>query len=88
VPGNFNSETNHKLQLPFGLNYVGGTISDRQPSLHLHCKQMILPDVSSALKMYDSSDSDEDLSSLKKFSIIAPLPSHMQTSWEILKSLS
>jgi hypothetical protein len=87
VPSNFDLETNHKLHLPFGLNYKGGTISDKQPSLHLHCKQMILPDISSSLKMSESSDSDEDLSSLKKLSIIAPLPSHMQTSWEILKSL-
>lgn len=89
LPSNFDSITNHnKQQLPFGLNYEGGTISERRPSLHLHCKQMILPDISSALKMFESSDSNQDFSSLKKVSIVAPLPSHMQMSWEILKSLS
>lgn len=86
LPSNFNSITNHKLQLPFGLNFEGGTVSEKQPFLHLHCKQMILPDISSALKMVGASDFDE-VSSLKKLSMVAPLPSHMQMSWEILKNL-
>ncbi|XP_078166705.1 RNA pseudouridine synthase 4, mitochondrial-like [Carex rostrata] len=87
LPSNFDdSITNHKLKLPFGLNSEGGTISEKQPFLHLHCKQMILPDISSALKMVGASDFDE-ISSLKKLSMVAPLPSHMQMSWEILKNL-
>ncbi|KAJ4755195.1 Pseudouridine synthase family protein [Rhynchospora pubera] len=88
LPSYLDFRTNHNQQLPFGLNSEGGTISDRRPFLHLHCKQMILPDISSALKMFGSSDFDQYMSSLKKLSTVAPLPSHMQMSWDILKSLS
>ncbi|PIA27072.1 hypothetical protein AQUCO_08300042v1 [Aquilegia coerulea] len=71
--------------LPFGLDLESGSISEKQPHLHLHCKQMVLPDVSLALQ-YMQSSKDHDLSQLQSLNLVAPLPLHMQRSWDILKS--
>ncbi|EOA30480.1 hypothetical protein CARUB_v10013603mg [Capsella rubella] len=70
---------------PFGLDLDGGDVSSKQPHLHLHSKQIDLPNISQLLeKMQVSSDSDiSDIDSLK---FDAPLPTHMQLSFNLLKS--
>ncbi|XP_020102941.1 uncharacterized protein LOC109720317 isoform X8 [Ananas comosus] len=74
-------------KLPFGLKSGGGSIAEKQPWLHLHCKQMTLPNISAALEHPQSlNDDDRHLSKLEKLSFVAPLPTHMQQSWDILSS--
>ncbi|RZR88242.1 hypothetical protein BHM03_00015784 [Ensete ventricosum] len=75
-----------KEKLPFGLELDGRSISEKLPGLHLHCKQMVLPNISVALQKLQSS-TDHDFSKVEKLNLVAPLPSHMQRSWEILSSL-
>ncbi|XP_026655977.1 RNA pseudouridine synthase 4, mitochondrial isoform X4 [Phoenix dactylifera] len=72
---------------PFGLDLDGGSIAEKQPYLHLHCKQMILPNISAALCQLQSSAVDHDFSKLEKINLVAPLPLHMQESWDILSCL-
>ncbi|GAB2219818.1 hypothetical protein Droror1_Dr00007455 [Drosera rotundifolia] len=62
-----------------------GSIAEKRPFLHLHCKQMILPDIALALKEA-SLDPDFDVSQLESLNLVAPLPFHMQRSWDILNS--
>ncbi|OVA02051.1 Pseudouridine synthase [Macleaya cordata] len=85
----FESRLTEKLpnwkMLPFILDLESGSISEKQPHLHLHCRQMILPDVHLALQHVHSA-SDVDLSELESLDFVAPLPSHMQRSWDILNS--
>lgn len=76
-----------KKKPPFGLELDGGSIAEKQPYLHLHCKQMILPDISTALWQLQSSSADHDFSQLEKLNLVAPLPLHMQVSWDILSCL-
>ncbi|KAK1316424.1 hypothetical protein QJS10_CPA05g01237 [Acorus calamus] len=71
---------------PHDINLEGGSIAEKQPLLHLHCRQMIFPNVSLALELMKSSV-HEDLSQLEKLDLVAPLPLHMQRSWDILRSL-
>ncbi|KAM0942753.1 hypothetical protein DsansV1_C14g0130481 [Dioscorea sansibarensis] len=71
-------------KLPFGLELEGGSIDEKQPRLHLHCRQMVLPDISVALKHLQSESSNYNLSKCEKINLVAPLPSHMQISWDIL----
>ncbi|XP_058080541.1 RNA pseudouridine synthase 4, mitochondrial [Magnolia sinica] len=73
-----------KRKLPFGLDLESGSISEKQPHLHLHCRQMLLPNVSLALQLQSSTHCD--LSKLERINLVAPLPSHMQRSWDILSS--
>ncbi|PKA54095.1 RNA pseudouridine synthase 4, mitochondrial [Apostasia shenzhenica] len=71
-----------KQKLPFGLDFEGGSISDEQPRLHLHCRQMILPDIAAAVNQFESSS--HELEELDMLDLVAPLPSHMQLSWDTL----
>ncbi|PAN11099.1 hypothetical protein PAHAL_2G147200 [Panicum hallii] len=87
MPQAIDEEMLKKRKLPFGLALGGGSVAEEQPQLHLHCKQMILPDISEAMQRLQSSDADHDFSDLEKLSFVAPLPLHMRLSWEILKSV-
>ncbi|XP_052168909.1 RNA pseudouridine synthase 4, mitochondrial isoform X3 [Oryza glaberrima] len=87
LPRTIDEELLRKRKLPFGLVVGGGSIAEEQPQLHLHCKQMVLPDVSVALHRLQSPDVNPDFSDLEKLNFVAPLPLHMRLSWEILKSV-
>ena len=71
-----------------GLDLECGSIAEKQPHLHLHCKQMILPNISMALQHASSPDSDYDFSKLETLNLVAPLPSHMQKSWNLHNSVA
>ncbi|PSS26126.1 RNA pseudouridine synthase [Actinidia chinensis var. chinensis] len=81
---NIESDLNEKFlkerRLPFGLDLDKGSILEREPHLHLHCKEMVLPNVSRALS------SGRDLRGLDSVNLAAPLPPHMEKSWNFLKS--
>ncbi|KAK5843956.1 RNA pseudouridine synthase 4, mitochondrial [Gossypium arboreum] len=82
---NSNEKVAKENMLPFGLNMDSGSISEKQLRLHLHCREMILLNVSQVLQN-PKSFTDDDLSKLKSLEIVAPLPSYMQKSWDILNS--
>ncbi|XP_044481054.1 RNA pseudouridine synthase 4, mitochondrial-like isoform X1 [Mangifera indica] len=82
---NSNEKVSKEKALPFGLDLENGSIFGKHPHLHLHCKEMILPNVSQAVQAMQSS-SDYDLSELKTLKLVAPLPSHMQRSWDFMNS--
>ncbi|KAH7575322.1 hypothetical protein ACOSQ2_005442 [Xanthoceras sorbifolium] len=88
-PPDLSKSSNEKLFMekpsPFGLGLENGSISEKQPRLHLHCKEMVLPDVSRALQNVQLS-SGCDLLELESLKLVAPLPLHMQRSWDILNS--
>lgn len=70
---------------PFNLRLGNGSISDKQPHLHLHCKEMVLPNISLALQQAQVV-SDADLVDVESIKLVAPLPFHMQKSWDCLSS--
>ncbi|KAK6241124.1 hypothetical protein SCA6_006513 [Theobroma cacao] len=80
-----NDKCPEENMLPFGLNMDSGSISAKRPRLHLHCREMIFPNVSQALQNLQLS-TDHDLSKLKSLEVVAPLPSYMQKSWDIMNS--
>ncbi|KQJ86875.1 hypothetical protein BRADI_4g08187v3 [Brachypodium distachyon] len=88
APQAIEEELLKKRRLPFGLVLGGGSVVEEQPQLHLHCKQMVLPDISAAVQGLQSEDADRDFSDLEKLSFVAPLPQHMRLSWEVLKSVN
>lgn len=71
--------------LPFGLNLESGSVTEKQPRLHLHCKQLVLPNISKALE-HAKLRSDCDLSQIQSLEFDAPMPLYMQTSWDIINS--
>ncbi|WJX54537.1 hypothetical protein P8452_40407 [Trifolium repens] len=73
--------------LPFGLNLNKGSISDKHPRLHLHCKQIVLPNISQALQNVQSpSASSYDLSAVEALELEADLPPFMKMSWDVTNS--
>ncbi|GAV62308.1 PseudoU_synth_2 domain-containing protein [Cephalotus follicularis] len=82
---NSNEDLCKEKTLPFGIDMERGSVSEKHPRLHLHCKQIILPNVSQALQNLLAS-SDYDLSELPSIELVAPMPPYMQRSWDILKS--
>ena len=68
--------------LPFGLNLNNGSISENRPRLHLHCKKIVLPNISEALQNVQSF-SNCDLSQVEGLQLVADLPPYMQRSWDI-----
>lgn len=67
-----------------GLELESGSISDAHFSLHLHCKEMILPDISVVLQHGNVADLDS--ARIGNIMLNAPLPPHMQRSWDLLNS--
>ncbi|CAM8959964.1 unnamed protein product [Rhodiola kirilowii] len=80
-------EVENEKKIPFGLSSADGSISGDAPKLHLHCKQMMLPDVSLALQNMRLS-SDFIISEMESLEFFAPIPPHMQKSWDILDTLA
>ncbi|ONK70293.1 uncharacterized protein A4U43_C05F32240 [Asparagus officinalis] len=76
------SEFEHEM-LPFGLESQGGSISDKEPRMHLHCREMTLPNIASAMQQLESS-TNLDLSKIDVLDLVAPVPWYMKESWEIL----
>ncbi|KAK7275310.1 hypothetical protein RIF29_16423 [Crotalaria pallida] len=74
--------------LPFGLDMKRGSICEKRPRLHLHSKQIVLPNVSEALQNVESGTSSSfyDLSGVESLELVAPLPPYMQTSWDFTNS--
>ncbi|KAF9675859.1 hypothetical protein SADUNF_Sadunf09G0077300 [Salix dunnii] len=85
IEDNSNEKSLSEKILPFALDLDSGSISEKHPRLHLHCKQMVLPDVSTALQDVQLS-SEYDFSQLASLKFDAPLPSYMKKSWGILRS--
>lgn len=67
-----------------GLDLESGSASDEQFSLHLHCKEMVVPDISVVLQ--HGNISDVDSARIGNIVLRAPLPAHMQRSWDLLNS--
>jgi len=84
IEDNSNEKSLSEKILPFALDLDSGSISEKHPRLHLHCKQMVLPDVSKALQDVQLS-SDYDFSQLASLRFDAPLPPYMKKSWDILR---
>ncbi|XP_078443673.1 pseudouridine synthase family protein [Wolffia australiana] len=57
-----------------GTNMVGNSILGKRPSLHLHCREMVIPNISCAVPA----------NSVDPIDLVAPLPPHMQRSWDAL----
>ena len=81
----FNEEVLKRKSLPFDINMDGGSISEKNLRLHLHSKQMVLPNVSLAIENVKL-HAECDFSGVERLELVAPLPSYMQRSWDITNS--
>ncbi|CAL9095322.1 unnamed protein product [Musa textilis] len=79
----------YKLRRPEGLEVQKGSVLSKVPLLHLHCREMVIPNISKFL-----GSSGEWLHECNPWStskpdllrIVAPMPSHMKISWNVMSS--
>eukprot|EP01018_Ginkgo_biloba_P027709 Gb_33978 [translate_table: standard] len=73
-----------KLRRPHGFNVEKGSVLAKVPLLHLHCRELFIPNIAQVLGLLKNADQKHSKSDTLRF--VAPLPSHMAMSWNIMSS--
>lgn len=79
----------YRLRRPEGLDVQKGSVLSKVPLLHLHCRELVLPNIAKFLQVLDqkSEKLHPALSSkpdLLRF--VASMPNHMKISWNLMSS--
>ena len=79
----------YKLRRPEGLDVQKGSVLSKVPLLHLHCRELVLPNIAKFLHVFNKS-SEELHPSLSAqpdvLRFVATMPSHMRISWNLMSS--
>ena len=79
----------YKLRRPEGLDVQKGSVLSKVPLLHLHCRELVLPNIAKFLHVLNNSE-EELHSSLSQqpdvLRFVATMPSHMRISWNLMSS--
>lgn len=79
----------YKLRRPDGLDVQKGSVLSKVPLLHLHCRELVLPNIAKFLRVLQSKSDDykPHLSSKPDvLRFVASMPSHMKISWNLMSS--
>lgn len=78
----------YKMKRPEGLDVHKGSVLAKVPLLHLHCREMVLPNIAKFIEVHKQQyrakpehDSEPDL-----LRFVAQMPSHMKISWNLMSS--
>ncbi|EOA33269.1 hypothetical protein CARUB_v10022381mg [Capsella rubella] len=80
----------YKLRRPEGLDVQKGSVLSKVPLLHLHCREMVLPNIAKFLHVLNQQEAEPirtgiiDKPDLLRF--VASMPSHMKISWNLMSS--
>ncbi|KAK1323367.1 hypothetical protein QJS10_CPA02g01573 [Acorus calamus] len=79
----------YKMRRPEGMAVQKGSVLSKVPLLHLHCREMVIPNIA---KFVGESGIESDEHQLKMdprpdvLRFVAPMPNHMQITWNIMSS--
>ena len=83
----------YKMRRPEGLDVQKGSVLSKVPLLHLHCRELVIPNVAKHLEVQKTVKSDSNCKKLLKLSLkgdvlrfVASMPSHMKISWNLMSS--
>ncbi|CAN4082410.1 unnamed protein product [Withania somnifera] len=81
----------YRLKRPEGLDVQKGSVLSKVPLLHLHCRELVLPNIAKFIELHSRKTkthcSNADYSpkpDLLRF--VAQMPSHMKISWKLMSS--
>ncbi|ESR49645.1 RNA pseudouridine synthase 3 [Citrus sinensis] len=82
----------YKLRRPDGLDVQKGSVLSKVPLLHLHCRELVLPNIAKfrnvlnqkSDNLFPTLSSKPDGPDLLRF--VASMPSHMKISWNLMSS--
>lgn len=81
----------YRLKRTEGLDVQRGSVLSKVPLLHLHCREMVLPNIAKCIDLNKQkfrkygANSEHD-SKPDVLRIVAPMPSHMKISWNLMAS--
>ncbi|KAJ8770863.1 hypothetical protein K2173_021778 [Erythroxylum novogranatense] len=79
----------YKLRRPEGLAVQKGSVLSKVPLLHLHCRELLLPNIAKFLRIFEKKTEDLHPAHCAKPDLLrfaAPMPSHMRISWNLMSS--
>ncbi|XP_077238564.1 pseudouridine synthase family protein [Tasmannia lanceolata] len=79
----------YKLRRPEGLDVQKGSVLSKVPLLHLHCRELVLPNIAKFIGVLGSEHDNRQPKSNSKPDVlrfVAPMPSHMKISWNLMSS--
>ncbi|XP_030461470.1 RNA pseudouridine synthase 3, mitochondrial isoform X2 [Syzygium oleosum] len=79
----------YKMRRPEGLDVQKGSVLSKVPLLHLHCRELVLPNIVKFQEFLDQkSEAPHPVLSSKSHMLrfVAPMPSHMKISWNLMSS--
>ncbi|KAA8519026.1 hypothetical protein F0562_016200 [Nyssa sinensis] len=80
----------YKLRRPEGLDVQKGSVLSKVPLLHLHCRELVLPNIEKFLEVHnrnlESRCPDKHSSKPDLLRFVASMPSHMKISWNLMSS--
>ncbi|KAG6392098.1 hypothetical protein SASPL_146307 [Salvia splendens] len=78
----------YKMRRPEGLDVQKGSVLSKVPLLHLHCREMVLPNIAKFIELHNrrsrNSCGDPEERDILRF--VVPMPSHMKISWNLMSS--
>ncbi|KAL9390754.1 hypothetical protein Peur_014674 [Populus x canadensis] len=79
----------YKLRWPEGVDIQKGSVLAKVPLLHLHCRELVLPNIAKFLDVLDGKSENVHPAlgtrpDLLRF--VASMPSHMKISWNLMSS--
>ncbi|CAH9079306.1 unnamed protein product [Cuscuta epithymum] len=84
----------YRMRRPEGLDVQKGSVLSKVPLLHLHCRELLLPNIAKLLKLhcgktlesFTVNGSKDTVSKPDLLRFVAPMPSHMKISWNLMSS--
>ena len=79
----------YKLRRPAGLDVQKGSVVSKVPLLHLHCRELVLPNIAKFLCLLDQKFDNRytvDSSKPDVLRFVASMPTHMKISWNLMSS--
>ncbi|XP_031386845.1 RNA pseudouridine synthase 3, mitochondrial [Punica granatum] len=80
----------YKLRRPDGLDVQKGSVLSKVPLLHLHCRELVLPNIArfqeELLRERLGALNSEQGTKLDMLRFVASMPSHMRISWNLMSS--
>lgn len=81
----------YRLRRPEGLAVQKGSVLSKVPLLHLHCREMVIPNVAKFITKLEHKCHDKHCPAppMKKSDLlrfVAPMPPHMQIGWNVMSS--
>lgn len=74
----------YKMRRPDGLDVQKGSVLSKVPLLHLHCRELVVPNVAKNLEGRNVNSKNKLKPDVLRF--VASMPSHMKISWNLMSS--